>query len=102
MIFIHRKINAGALNQISHFVNERVFGVENGVTTTRNRSRHNRFHSREVLECVDVLEPKMIGSNICNDTNVTMVETEASADDAAASSLKHRDLHCRIFEYKLS
>ena len=60
---------------------------------------HHALHLGELLECVDALQPQMIGADVEHRSHRALPITEPAAQDAAARGFEHRDLDVRIAQH---
>src|SRR3954470_5621274 len=97
MVFVHRKIDTVPIDKFTHFEDQRVLCVENRIAPTRDRPWYDRFHPCKVLECIYILQPKMVRGNIRNDTNIAMIKTQTRTNDATAGRFQDCYLYCWIF-----
>ena len=99
ILFIHAEEDDLATGHTAHANGVLVIGIEHAHTVPKHAGHHNFFHSRELAERIHSLEPKVIGSNIGDHTDVAPIKTKTGTQNTAASCLQHRVVDRRVLQH---
>ena len=80
---------------LAHRVDERIVGVQHGVSLALRHGRDHALHVRQLLDRVDAAQPEMVGRHVQHDADVRLVEAESRAQNPAARRLEHGDVDRR-------
>ena len=96
MVLVHREVNAVAIDELAHFVDQRILCIEHRITPFRNGPRDDGLDPGKIFKRIYILQTQMVGGDIHDDPDVAVVEAESCTDYPAASCFQHGNLNRRI------